>query len=71
MIVSYRVGDMVAPALGEREALQSVIAELVASVRERRAPLTDGRSGLRVLRALDAATISLDSGGVAVPLEGR
>jgi predicted dehydrogenase len=71
MIVSYRVGDMVAPALGEREALQSVIAELVASVRERRAPLTDGRSGLRVLRALDAASVSLDSGGVAVPLGGR
>jgi predicted dehydrogenase len=71
MIVSYRVGDMVAPALNEREALQSVIAELVASVRERRAPLTDGRSGLWVLRALDAASRSLDSSGLAIPLEGR
>jgi predicted dehydrogenase len=67
-IISYRVGDMVAPALPEREALQAVIAELVASIRERRAPLTDGRAGLRVLRALDAAATSLNSGGVAVPL---
>jgi predicted dehydrogenase len=68
MIVSYRVGDMVAPALAEREALQAVVAELVASIRERRTPLTDGHSGLRVLRALDAATVSLDTGGLAVPL---
>jgi predicted dehydrogenase len=70
-IISYRTGDVVAPALPEREALGAVIAELVASIRERRAPLTDGRSGLRVLRALDAAATSLGRGGVAVPLEHR
>jgi hypothetical protein len=62
---------MVAPALGEREALQSVIAELVASIRDRRAPLTDGHSGLRVLKILDAAATSLTRGGIAVQLEGR
>jgi predicted dehydrogenase len=71
MIISYRTGDMVAPALPEREALQSVIAELVASIREGRPPLTDGRSGLRVLRALNAAALSLEKGGMAVALEGR
>jgi predicted dehydrogenase len=69
-IISYRTGDMVAPALPEREALQWVIAELVASIGEGRPPLTDGRSGLRVLRALDAATASLDAGGTPAPLEG-
>jgi predicted dehydrogenase len=68
-IISYRTGDVVAPALPEREALGAVIAELVASIRDRRAPLTDGRSGLRVLRALDAAAVSLGRGGVAVDLE--
>ena len=67
-IISYRVGDMVAPALAEREALQSVMAELVASIRERRSPLTDGHAGLRVLKTLDAATRSIDKGGMAVPI---
>ncbi len=68
--ISYRVGDIVAPALPEREALQSVIVELVSSIRQRRAPLTDGHAGLRVLRALDAAARSLQLGGVPVPLNG-
>ena len=68
-VISYRVGDMVAPALPEREALQAVIAEFVAAIRDRRPALTDGRSGLRVLRALDAAAMSLEMGGIAVPLK--
>jgi predicted dehydrogenase len=67
--ISYRIGDIVAPALPEREALQSVIAELVAAIRDRRAPLTDGYAGLRVLRTLDAAESSLHSGGTPVTLD--
>ena len=67
-MVSYRSGDMVAPALPEREALRGVLAEFVASIRERRAPLTDGRSGLRVLDVLDAASRSLEYKGAVVPL---
>ncbi len=69
-LVSYRSGDMVAPALPEREALRSVMAEFAASVREHRAPLTDGRSGLRVLSVLEAASVSLDYRGSAVPING-
>ena len=68
-LISYRVGDMVAPALPEREALRGVMAELVASIREGRAPLTDGHAGLRVLRTLDAAGVSLDTGGISVALQ--
>ncbi|RZQ64221.1 Gfo/Idh/MocA family protein [Amycolatopsis suaedae] len=70
-IVSYRLGDMVAPALVEQEALRGVMAEFAASIAEGRRPLTDGRSGLRVLAILEAATESLAAGGrfVAVPAE--
>jgi len=68
--VSYRSGDMVAPALPEREALRSVMTEFAASIREHRAPLTDGRSGLRVLSILEAASVSLDYRGSAVPING-
>lgn len=67
-LISYRVGDMVAPALVEQEALRNVMAEFAASITEGRAPLTDGRSGLRVLQLLHAASRSLELGGATVPV---
>jgi predicted dehydrogenase len=67
-IVSYRVGDMVAPALTEREALRAVMAEFADSITQGRTPLTDGRSGLQVLALLEAATVSLAGGGMFVDL---
>ena len=68
-LVSYRLGDMIAPALREHEALGAVAIEFAAAIRERRAPLTDGRAGLRVVRILEAVGRSLDAGGAAVPLD--
>jgi predicted dehydrogenase len=67
--VSYRLGDMVAPALPEGEALRGVMSEFAAAITETRAPLTDGRSGLRVLALLEAASQSLANGGAFVPVE--
>jgi predicted dehydrogenase len=64
-LIRYRVGDMVAPALVETEALGTMVAELAAAIRERRPPATDGAAGLRVLRILEAASASLADGGVA------
>ena len=67
-LVSYRIGNMVAPALPEQEALQGVVAEFRSSIIEGRRPLTDGQAGLRVLRILEAASKSLRSGGSTIPL---
>jgi predicted dehydrogenase len=67
-LVSYRIGDMLAPALPEGEALREVMAEFAGSIAEHRAPLTDGRSGLRVLGMLEAASTSLAEGGAFVPV---
>ena len=67
-IVSYRSGDMVAPALPEREALQGVMAEFADCIRTGRPTLTDARSGLRVLDILEAASRSLEYHGAVVPL---
>lgn len=67
-MVSYRLGDMVAPALPEREALRSVMAEFASSIVEGRAPLTDGHAGLRVLALLEAAGASMAEGGAFVPV---
>lgn len=70
LMVDYRMGDMVIPALNETsEALASVVAEFAAAVRERRAPLTDGRAGVRILNVLEAATASLAVDGALVHLE--
>jgi predicted dehydrogenase len=66
--VSYRLGDITVPALKEREALSSMVDEFAGAIRERRAPLTDGAAGLRVLSVLDAVSESLLIGGApAVP----
>jgi predicted dehydrogenase len=67
--VSYRIGDMVAPALPEREALRSMMSEFAAAITEGRPSLTDGRSGLRVLALLEAASASLRGSGAAVAVE--
>lgn len=68
--VSYRSGDMVAPALPEREALQGVMSEFAECVRVGRVSCTDGWSGLRVLDILEAASRSLEFHGSVVPLRG-
>jgi predicted dehydrogenase len=67
-LISYRTGDMVAPAIGEKEALRSMVDEFADSIRARRAPLTDGRAGLRVLDILEAASRSLEFKGAVVGL---
>ncbi|MFK0237583.1 Gfo/Idh/MocA family protein [Streptomyces vinaceus] len=68
VLASYRTGDMVAPALGEKEALRSMVEEFAAAIRTRRPALTDGRSGLQVLDILEAASRSLEFRGAVVGL---
>ena len=67
--ISYRTGDMVAPALREQEALRVMMAEFGAAILERRAAATDGRAGLRVMSVLEAAARSLRLDGAFVSLE--
>jgi predicted dehydrogenase len=68
--VSYRSGDMVAPALSPREALSHMVAAFAMSIRTGKPSLTDGHAGLRVLEILEAASQSLAHGGAATPLKG-
>src|SRR3954453_20798862 len=69
MRISYRTGDMVAPALREQEALGVMMAEFAAAIRERRPAATDGRAGLRVMTVLEAAARSLALDGAFVDVE--
>jgi predicted dehydrogenase len=70
-LISYRIGDIRVPALPEREALQSAMAEFADSIAARRQPLTDAMAGLRVLKLLEAATRSVERGGTPVPVAER
>ena len=65
-LISYRIGDIHAPALPEREALLNVMTEFAEAISARRQPLTDVTSGLRVLTLLEAASKSAEHGGVKV-----
>jgi predicted dehydrogenase len=70
-LISYRSGDVVAPALPEREALRAMIEEFATSIRTGRPPLTDGHAGLRVLDILEAASRSMSLHGATVGLRGQ
>jgi predicted dehydrogenase len=67
-LISYRTGDTLVPALPEREALLSVMAEFSAAIAEQRSPLTDAWAGVRVLALLEAASLSAQSDGARVSL---
>ena len=56
------------PALPEREALMSVMAEFGAAIIEGRPPLTDAAGGVSgCSRLLEAASLSVDNGGARIP----
>lgn len=65
-LISYRIGDIHAPALPEREALRNVMEEFADAISAQRQPLTDVMSGVRVLTLLEAASRSAEHGGVKV-----
>ncbi|MEN8183843.1 MAG: Gfo/Idh/MocA family oxidoreductase [Myxococcota bacterium] len=69
-LVDYRVGDMLAPHLDKTEPLESVCLSFLDAIRTGTPPATDGRSGLRIVRQLEAAQKSLRREGARVPIRG-
>lgn len=63
-----RYGDIQIPWVKSGEPLQAECAHFIDSVRERKAPLTDGVNGLTVVKVLESAQRSMDSGGVEIKL---
>ena len=66
--INYRTGDMWAPRIDNTEALKVEVQEFVDAIRGGRRPLTDGESGLKVVRILEAATQSMSKRGQVVEL---
>lgn len=66
--VQYRVGDMCAPCLDNTEALRREVSHFLDCIESRARPLTDGQSGLRVAKVLEAAERSMRENTRRVPL---
>lgn len=67
-LVEYRTGDMFAPKLDQSEALSLVIDDFLESIKTGCAPVADGETGLRVVRVLEAAELSVKKNGELVSL---
>jgi predicted dehydrogenase len=68
LLVSYRSGDMWAPRLDNVEALREEAAHFSDCIHSKARPLTDGQTGLRIIRLLEAAEKSLRERGNVVEL---
>jgi hypothetical protein len=68
MLVSYRTGDMWAPKIDQTEALKLEAKYFSECVRNNQTPFNDGIAGLRVVRLLEAAALSLKDRGRPVQL---
>jgi predicted dehydrogenase len=66
--VQYRVGDMYAPKIDDREALALEASHFVECLMTGKKPLTDGKAGLEVVKVLVAAEESLKLKGAPVQL---
>jgi predicted dehydrogenase len=68
LLTGYRNGDMLAPRLDTTEALRLMAQDFVTSILQKRAPLSDGYSGYRVVRLLEAAQRSIEQNGRLIEL---
>lgn len=69
--IGYRAGDMWAPHLAAKEALQTEAEHFVDCVQNGTSPVSNGRSGLRVVEILEAASRSIAAQGKPVRLRQR
>ncbi len=66
--ISYRIGDMFAPAISAKEALVTEMEEFARCIGSGVKPLTDGEAGLRVVEMLTAASRSMALRGQPIEL---
>lgn len=62
--IQYRHGDMIAPVYDVTEALRTGVRHFIDCIETGQQPLTDGLSGLRVVRLLEQANRALTTGQI-------
>lgn len=68
-VLTLRIGDIHIPKVDSSEPLRLECQHFLDCIENRRRPISDGRNGLDVLKILDAAQKSLESGGHPMKLE--
>lgn len=68
VLVGYRTGDVWSPHLDSSEPLQNMVRHFAECVRDGKQPLSDGHSGLRIVRILEAAQRSIKAQGGRITL---
>jgi predicted dehydrogenase len=68
MLIGYRTGDLWVPQLDLTEALKTEARHFVECIEQGQKPISDGGSGLRVVRILEAATQSMVEKGRPIEL---
>jgi predicted dehydrogenase len=68
LLVSYRSGDMWAPRVQEVEALKAELAYFHECLTKDVNPMNDGHAGLRIVRMLEAAELSVKNRGKTIQL---
>jgi predicted dehydrogenase len=61
ILVDYRTGDVFSPKIDRTEALAGACSDFIRAIRTGKAPVSDGRFGLKILRILEASSRSLAS----------
>lgn len=69
LLVSYRSGDMWAPRIQDVEALKSELAYFHECLVNNTVPFNDGLAGLRIVRMLEAAELSVKNRGKTIQLQ--
>ncbi len=67
-LVQYRTGNMYSPNIDSGEALSRMSAEFVDCINTGKPSISDGQTGLNVVKVLEAADISVKAGGRRVDL---
>ncbi len=66
--VDYRSGDIMVPMIERKEALERESEYFIDCIINNKAPINDGHAGLRVVKLLQAADLSLKRGGELIKI---
>lgn len=69
VLVDYRVGDIYVPKLENREALGGVANDFIQSISTGKTPVSDWKSGLDVVKVLEAAQSSIKTNGKEIQIK--
>ncbi len=65
-LVQYRIGEVHSPVFDRTEALKVEVNHIVDCIKNNKKPISDGESGLKIVRLLESAQRSLRKGGTFV-----